>query len=310
MPRLPTLHSYVKALREEGRRGMLADDPSLHCLLGFEKDNVESRPVKTYIRRLWLAFQSSKHSSMPRYFLDPVAETFSKEVEAQVSDFVEDPDRLASEIAKDPLVVDEKTKETRSAFLDDTAQEDATDLVVRESVDMTEEATRSRRREEHALRRRSTRRRKPSARAIDIGGLQSTCTDTIVTKLRSVSQAGQRQCVPAGLFEISSLSHPRSSAAPSRSPDEHSDDIKFNNAVIRMTSVAPSSSNRGRGVKRRRTASTEGEKPAKLLPTPAPSVVTLQDPRTSRSGSNNPRGRMSQIRNMISRDWLDGDRDP
>jgi hypothetical protein len=106
----------MKALREEGRRGMLADDPSLDYLLGFEKDKVESRPVKTYIRRLWLAFQSSKHSSMPRCFLDPRAETFSKEVEAQVSGFVEDLDHLASEIAKDPLIVDEKTKESRSAF--------------------------------------------------------------------------------------------------------------------------------------------------------------------------------------------------
>jgi hypothetical protein len=108
---------------------MLADDPSLDYLLGFEKDKVESRPAKTYIRRLWLAFQSSKHSSMPRCFLDPVAETFSKEVEAQVSDFDEDPDRLALEIAKDPFVIDEKTKETRSAFLEDTAR---TLLITRE----------------------------------------------------------------------------------------------------------------------------------------------------------------------------------
>ncbi|KAF3031153.1 hypothetical protein E8E11_010459 [Didymella keratinophila] len=122
MTKCPTLHSYVKARREEGRQGSLADDPSVQYLLGFAKDNVESRPVKTYIRRLWLAFQSSKRSSMPRCFLDPVAETFSKEVEAWVSDFVEDEDRLASEIAKDPLVVDEKTKETRSAFLEDTAR--------------------------------------------------------------------------------------------------------------------------------------------------------------------------------------------
>ena len=129
MPRLPTLHSYVKAQNEGGSRGVLADDPNLQCLLGFEKDNVESLPVKTYIRRLWLAFQSSKHSSMPRCFLDPRVETFSKEVEAQVSDFVEDEDRLALEIAKDPLVIDEKANETRSAFLADTAR---TLLVTRE----------------------------------------------------------------------------------------------------------------------------------------------------------------------------------
>lgn len=118
---VPILHDYAKAQAKEGKRGILADDPSLSYLLGFEKDNVESRPVKTYIRRLWLAFQSSKHSSLPRCFLDPVAETFSKEVEAQVSDFVRDEDRLALEIAKNPLVVDETTDETRSTFLEDTA---------------------------------------------------------------------------------------------------------------------------------------------------------------------------------------------
>ncbi|KAF3032319.1 hypothetical protein E8E12_002216 [Didymella heteroderae] len=292
MPRLPPLHRYLKAQADEGKRGILADDPSVHYLLGFEKDNVESRPVKTYVRRLWLAFQSSKHSSMPRCFLDPEAERFSKEVEAWVSDFVEDEDRLASEIAKDPLVVDEKTKETRSAFLEDTARTllvtrkwgdhlwgsrtfcknplvnakrepgddeppkwprdrefiiqtvrywlaarlqdkirnpkpakkiprvecpedpdqeraslaavfpdrtlydsevEAADPVTREAVDVTEEATQSQRHEERALCRRSTRRRKPSARAIDIGGLQSTCTDTIVANLRLVSRNGQRQ---------------------------------------------------------------------------------------------------------------------
>ncbi|KAF3036748.1 hypothetical protein E8E11_006095 [Didymella keratinophila] len=122
MPRLPTLHSYVKALREEGRRGMLADDPSLDYLLGFEKDKVESRPAKTYIRRLWLAFESSKKSPLPQLFFDVEAERFAKEVEAWVSDLAKDEDRLAVEIAKDPVVLDEKTKEIRSAFLEDIAR--------------------------------------------------------------------------------------------------------------------------------------------------------------------------------------------
>jgi hypothetical protein len=77
------------------------------------------------------------------------------------------------------------------------------------------------------------------------------------------------------------------------------------------------------------TASTEEKKPAKLLPTPASIVVTLQvpskslcgirdeldsastqDPRTSRNGSNNPRGHMSQSKNIASRDRFDGDCDP
>jgi hypothetical protein len=122
MPRLPTLHSYVKALREEGRRGMLADDLSLDLLLGFEKDNVEARRVKTYIRRLWLAFESSKKSPLPQLFFDVEAEKFAKEIEAWVSDLVKDEDRLAVEIAKDPVVLDAKTKEIRSAFLENIAR--------------------------------------------------------------------------------------------------------------------------------------------------------------------------------------------
>lgn len=129
MPRLPTLHSYVKAQAEEGRLGILADNPSIYYLLGFENDNVKSLPVKTYIRRLWLAFQSSKRLSTPRCFLDPVAEAFSKEVKARVSNLAEDEDCLVSEIAKDPLIVDKKTKETRSTFLEDTAR---TLLITRE----------------------------------------------------------------------------------------------------------------------------------------------------------------------------------
>ena len=129
MPRCATLHRDLKSQAEQGRQGVLADDPNVHYLLGFERDKVESLPVKTYIRRLWLAFQSSKQSSMPRSFFDPVAETFSKEIEAWVSDFVKDEDRLAFEIAKDPIVLDKKTGKSRSAFLEDTAR---TILVTRE----------------------------------------------------------------------------------------------------------------------------------------------------------------------------------
>lgn len=44
-------------------------------------------------------------------------EQFLKEVEAWIPNSVEDKDRLASEIANDPLVIDGKTKEARSAIL-------------------------------------------------------------------------------------------------------------------------------------------------------------------------------------------------
>ena len=129
MPRCATLHQYLKSQAIKGRQGVLADDPSVNYLLGFERDKVEPLPVKTYIRRLWLAFQSSEQSSMPRSFFDPMAETFSKEIEAWVSGFVKDEDRLAVEVAKDPIVLDEQTRKSRSAFLEDTAR---TILVTRE----------------------------------------------------------------------------------------------------------------------------------------------------------------------------------
>jgi hypothetical protein len=88
----------------------------------LRKDNVKSRPVKTYIRRLWLAFGSSKKSPLPRLFLDVEAEISAKEIEAWISDLVKDEDHLAVEIAKDPVVLDEKAKEIRSAFLEDIAR--------------------------------------------------------------------------------------------------------------------------------------------------------------------------------------------
>jgi hypothetical protein len=116
MPTCPTLHSYLKA-QADGKQ----DESEAHYLLGVERDKVKSLPVKTYIRHLWLAFQSSEKSSPPRNFFDVEAERFAKEVEAWASDLFKDEDRLAVEVAKDPIIVDEKTKETRSAFLEDIA---------------------------------------------------------------------------------------------------------------------------------------------------------------------------------------------
>ncbi|KAF9698074.1 hypothetical protein EKO04_003953 [Ascochyta lentis] len=310
MPRCPTLHSYLKTQAEEGRQGILADDPSVNHLLGFKRDNVKSLPVKTC-------------------FLNPGAERFSKEVEACVSNLVKDKDHLASEIAKDPLVVDEKTKETRSAFLEDTAHwprdqdliiqtvrhwlaaqlqdrlrnpkqtnkvpqiecpKEAADLVAQKAVDVAQEATQSQRHEEHALCQRSTRRRKPSARAIDIGELQSTCTDTTVTRPQSESQAGQRQCVPVGGIKISSLSHPKPSAAPSQSPDEPSGNIKLNTAEPRVASVTPSSLKRKRGVKYVKPSRTTSNARLRLTgllptPTPTPSIGISHLPSGSSHGS-------------------------
>jgi hypothetical protein len=197
------------------------------------------------------------------------------------------------------------------------SEEESADPVTQEAVDMTE-ATQSQRHKERSL-RMPTRRRKPSARAINIEGLQSTCTDTTVANLQHVSHNGHRQYVLAGAIEVSSLSH----------PDEHSGNSKLNRAVPRVASVAPSSSKRKRGVGPSRTASNEGGKLAGLLPTPASSVVTSQGPSrglyrspdglnststqdqsTSPNGGIDPSGPMSQTKNIISQDRLDRDRDP
>jgi hypothetical protein len=111
------LHSYLKTLAVGEQ-----DDLKEHYLLGFERDKIESLPVKTYIRRLWLTFQSSERSSLPKYYYDVEAEKFAKEVEEWASDFVKDKDRLAFEIAKDPIVLDKQTKDTGSAFLEVVAR--------------------------------------------------------------------------------------------------------------------------------------------------------------------------------------------
>lgn len=121
MSRYPTPHSILETEVAETQQIVAADDSVIQYLLGFEKDEVQSRPVKTYIRRLWLAFKSSKHLLMPRMFFDAEAGRFAKEMEAWVSDLVEDEESLAIEIAKNPVVLDEDNTKSRSVFLEDVA---------------------------------------------------------------------------------------------------------------------------------------------------------------------------------------------
>jgi hypothetical protein len=165
------------------------------------------------------------------------------------------------------------------------SKEEAADLVVRKEVDVIEEATQSQHHDEGALRRVSTRRRKPSARAIDIGESRSKCTDTTGTRPPSAAEAGQRQSVWIEATGISSFSHSKCSAAPPQSPHQRSDDDKLNTAVPLMASVTPSSLKRKRRVEPSRTGSSEGKKLARLLPTAASSVVTLQVPSKSLCGT-------------------------
>ncbi|UPX12712.1 uncharacterized protein EKO05_0003251 [Ascochyta rabiei] len=118
MPLLNELHRYIKKrpLRPP------ADDPGLGYLLGFDIEEEKRQPIKTYIRQLWLAFQSGP-GSMPRCFLDDKSTEFSKEIDEWVSDYANDPNLLAEEVAKDPVVVDRRTTpiQIRSAFMEDTA---------------------------------------------------------------------------------------------------------------------------------------------------------------------------------------------
>jgi hypothetical protein len=117
MPAIPTLHSHLKAQADRQQ-----DDPRAKYLFGFERDEVQFIRVKTCIRRLWLAFESSKKFSLPRCYFDIEAERFAKEIEAWASVLLKNEDRLAVEIAKDSIVLNEKTKEIRSVFLEDIAR--------------------------------------------------------------------------------------------------------------------------------------------------------------------------------------------
>lgn len=70
-------------------------------LLGFDVEKLEPRPLKTYIRRLWLALESGKGLT-PKRFFDPQAAEFAKEIDHWVSVLVNDPSRLAAELEVDP----------------------------------------------------------------------------------------------------------------------------------------------------------------------------------------------------------------
>jgi hypothetical protein len=111
---------WIKSQKRDWDLGMLADDPEVDYLLGFRDDEVEPLPVKTYIRRLWLAFQSGK-SPHPKYFFNPMVEDFSKEVDSWVSEYVNDPDLLIAELGKESIR-DAETGRSCSAFLEETAR--------------------------------------------------------------------------------------------------------------------------------------------------------------------------------------------
>lgn len=77
------------------------DGPDTVYLLGFDKEQLKPLPVKTYIRRLWLAFESGT-SPIPKKFFDIQAHWFSKEIQEWVSDLANHPLRLAAELEMEP----------------------------------------------------------------------------------------------------------------------------------------------------------------------------------------------------------------
>lgn len=128
MPLNGHVRDWIKNMRLSGVPNI---KPGNDFLLGFEAEKEEALPLKTYIRRLWLAFQSSKRP-LPRYFFDPKAEDFSKEIDAWVSDYVNNPDLLAAERAKCQVLLpslDNNPERIHNAFLEETAR---TILITRE----------------------------------------------------------------------------------------------------------------------------------------------------------------------------------
>lgn len=80
--------------------GGFEHDSEPEYLLGFERDKVRSLPVKTYIRRLWLPFQSGK-GSLPRHFLGPrVVDFVAHDINPLVNRFVKYPEELTAELDK------------------------------------------------------------------------------------------------------------------------------------------------------------------------------------------------------------------
>jgi hypothetical protein len=114
------LHKWTRSQKQKGNSGILADDPDANYLLGFEQDQVEPLPIKTYIRRLWLPFQSGK-SPVPKCLFNPAAEKLSVEIGVWVSDYFQNKDKLTVELEKD-RIKDAQTGRTRSAFLEEAAR--------------------------------------------------------------------------------------------------------------------------------------------------------------------------------------------
>ncbi len=104
MPLYQDLRKYLSEQDDITLSGAFDLTPDSSFLLGFEKERVESLPTKQYIRRLWLAFDSGK-GTLPRSFIDPLAQTFSNEINKCVNSFVNNPIKLAAELTRDAVEI-------------------------------------------------------------------------------------------------------------------------------------------------------------------------------------------------------------
>ncbi|KAJ8117521.1 hypothetical protein OPT61_g1282 [Boeremia exigua] len=102
MPLYHGLRKFVTEQDEVVRSGAFDLDSQSRYLLGFDKEGEKALPLKRYIRRLWLAFQSGK-SLHPKYFFDKMAEDFSKEINELANGLAKDPLKLSAELWKDAL---------------------------------------------------------------------------------------------------------------------------------------------------------------------------------------------------------------
>jgi hypothetical protein len=123
----------------------------------------------------------------------------------------------------------------------------AVDVATQESVGAAEEATRSQSPRELPPPRTSTRRRKPSARAIDIE-MSRNPVNVAVTRFQTSSQTGQRKHTRRRTTRVFSLSHPNPQVAGSQFSNQRSNGVKSNTIVPWVEPMAPPSLKRRRGV--------------------------------------------------------------
>ncbi|KAH6633712.1 hypothetical protein C7974DRAFT_177092 [Boeremia exigua] len=103
MPLLDHLHSQIK---HQGTQGGNFDLPDSSYLLGFDEEKLKALPIKSYIRRLWLPFESGK-GDLPKLYLEHHAKELASHVSATVKDIADQPDGVNNELEHPNFTYDE-----------------------------------------------------------------------------------------------------------------------------------------------------------------------------------------------------------